>query len=107
MYIPLEQRNPRKLKELNRMIRRYVELRSKYTTFSDGIYINHLQLEQIFATTVALQNKLYVPITKNIEVKLSKIEETEVKEGFFKETDDTWIKDFSEMKDNNPFNKYL
>ena len=84
MYVPLEQRSPRKLKELNKMIRRYVELRSKYTTFSDGIYVNHLQLDQIFATTVAFQNKLYVPITKNIEVKLSQstepeTEETEVK----------------------------
>jgi hypothetical protein len=112
MYVPLEQRSPRKLKELNKMIRRYVELRSKYTTFSDGIYVNHLQLDQIFATTVAFQNKLYVPITKNIEVKLSQstepeTEETEVKEGFFKESDDNWKNDFSEMKDNIPFNKYL
>jgi hypothetical protein len=60
MYIPVKERTPKKLKELNKMIQRYVELRTKYTTFSDGVYINHLQIEQIFATTVALENKLYV-----------------------------------------------
>ena len=71
MYIPVEQRTPKKMKELNKMIRRYVELRTKYTTFSDGIYVNHLQYEQIYSTTVALENKLYAPITKNIHINLS------------------------------------
>jgi hypothetical protein len=112
MYIPVKERTPKKLKDLNKMIRRYVELRTKYTTFSDGIYVNHLQMEQIFATTVALENKLYVPVTKGIHVKLSPNtngdgdEEGEVvKENFFKETSDEWMKEFSDLKENIPFNK--
>ena len=110
MYIPVEQRTPKKMKELNKMIRRYVELRTKYTTFSDGIYVNHLQYEQIFATTVALENKLYVPITKGIDIKLSDPKDSEdPKENFFKETDieDEWIKNFSDLKENMPFNERI
>ena len=110
MYIPVEQRNPKKMKELNKMIQRYVELRTKYTTFSDGIYVNHLQYEQIFSTTVALENKLYIPITKGIHIKLSDPKDSEEpKENFFKETSDgdEWIKNFSDLKDNIPFNEKL
>ena len=110
MYIPVEERSPRKMKELNKMIQRYVELRTKYTTFSDGIYVNHLQYEQIFSTTVAFQNKLYVPITKSIHVKLSDPKDSEEpKENFFKETSDgdEWIKNFSDLKENIPFNEKL
>ncbi len=109
MYIPVEQRSPRKMKELNKMIQRYVELRTKYTTFSDGIYINHLQYDQIFSTTVAFENKLYVPITKSIYVKLSDPKDAvEPKENFFKETDgDEWIKKFSDLKENIPFNEKM
>ena len=110
MYIPIEQRNPKKMKYLNKMIQRYVELRKKYTTFSDGIYVNHLQYEQIFSTTVALQNKLYVPITKNIHIKLSDPKDAEdPKDNFFKETTDgdEWIKKFSDLKENLPFNQKM
>ena len=110
MYIPVEERSPRKMKELNKMIQRYVELRTKYTTFSDGIYVNHLQYEQIFSTTVAFENKLYVPITKSIHVKLSDPKDSEEpKENFFKETSDgdEWIKNFSDLKENIPFNEKL
>ena len=109
MYIPAKERSPKKMKELNKMIRRYVELRTKYTTFTDGVYINHLQMEQIFATTVALENKLYVPVTKGIHVKLSSTsddgEDEDIKENFFKESNDDWMKDFSDLKDNMPFQK--
>jgi hypothetical protein len=110
MYIPVEQRSPKKMKELNKMIQRYVELRTKYTTFSDGIYVNHLQYEQIFSTTVALENKLYVPITRGIHIKLSDPKDSEEpKENFFKETTDgdEWIKNFSDLKENVPFNEKL
>jgi hypothetical protein len=113
MYIPVKERSPKKMKELNKMIKRYVELRTKYTTFSDGIYINHLQVEQIFATTIALENKMYVPVTKGIEVKLSETdleaEDAKPKDSFFKETDihDRWINDLSDLKENMPFNKHL
>jgi len=110
MYIPLGQRTPKTLKELNKMIKRYVELRSKYTTFSDGVYINHLHYEQLLESTIAFQNKLYVPITNNIHVKLSDPSKVEgIVENFFKETDiyDEWKKDFSDLKENIPFNKQL
>jgi hypothetical protein len=108
MYIPVEQRSPKKMKELNKMIQRYVELRTKYTTFSDGIYVNHLQYDQMFSTTVALENKLYVPITKSIYVKLSDPKDAiEPKENFFKETHDEWIKQFSDLQENIPFNEKM
>lgn len=110
MYIPPEQRTPKKLKELNKMIKRYVELRTKYTTFSDGIYINYLQYDQILATTIGLENKLYVPVTKGVHIKLSDPSEFEgIKENFFKETDieDEWKKDFSDLKDSVSFTKQL
>jgi len=113
MYVPVEQRTPRKLKEFNKMIKRYVELRTKYTTFSDGIYVNHLHIEQILASTLSLENKLYVPITKGIQIKLSDpsnfepSEDEPVKESFFKETDihDEWKTEFSNLKENNPFSR--
>ena len=115
MYVPIEERTPRKLKEFNKMIKRYVELRTKYTTFSDGIYVNHLHIEQILAATLSLENKLYVPITKGIQIKLSdpsnfEPSETEpVKDNYFKETDiyDEWKNDFSYLKENNPFSRTL
>ena len=110
MYIPVEQRTPKKLKELNKMIKRYIELRTKYTTFSDGVYINYLQYEQILATTIGLENKLYVPVTKGVHVKLSNPSEFEgMKENFFKETDidDEWKKDFSDLKESVSFTKQL
>jgi hypothetical protein len=110
MYIPPEQRTPKKLKELNKMIKRYVELRSKYTTFSDGVYINHLQYDQILETTLGLENKLYVPVTKGVHVKLSDPSEFDgIKENFFKETDteDEWKKDFNDLKESISFTKQL
>jgi hypothetical protein len=117
MYIPVKERTPKKLKELNKMIQRYVELRTKYTTFTDGVYINHLQIEQIFATTVALENKLYIPVTKGIHVKLSPYtkkesdedeeERPDVKENFFKEARDDWMKEYSDLKENIPFHKII
>ena len=112
MYIPAKERSPNKMKELNKMIRRYVELRTKYTTFTDGVYINHLQMEQIFATTVGLENKLYVPVTKGVHVKLSPTDgnadsDEVTKENFFKESNDDWIKEFSDLKDNIPFQKVI
>jgi hypothetical protein len=92
------------------MIKRYVELRTKYTTFSDGVYINYLQYEQILATTLGLENKLYVPVTKGVHVKLSDPSQFEgIKENFFKETDieDEWKKEFSDLKESVSFNKQL
>ena len=111
MYIPLEERNPKKLKNIYKMIRRYTELRDKYTTFSDGIYINHLHFEQIFQTTLALENKLYTPITENIEVLLSINDDSEDKlvDTFFKQSDDSWLTSMSDtlLKDNIPFKKKM
>jgi len=110
MYIPPEQRTPKKLKELNKMIKRYVELRSKYTTFSDGVYVKHLQYNQILETTLELENKLYVPVTKGVHIKLSDPSEFDgIKENFFKETDieDEWKKDFNDLKESVSFTKQL
>ena len=115
MYVPVENRTPKKLKEFNKMIKRYVELRTKYTTFSDGIYVNHLHIDQILASTLSLENKLYVPITKGIQIKLSdpsNFEPTEkepTKDSYFKETDinDEWINEFNDLKENNPFSRTL
>ena len=110
MYIPVEQRTPKKLKEINKMIQRYVELREKYSTFSDNIYVNHLHIEQILASTLSFENKLYVPVTKGIYIKLSDPSNFEGnKENFFKETDihDEWLNEIGQLKENAPFNKAL
>jgi hypothetical protein len=111
MYIPLEERNPKQMKTLHKMMSRYTELRDKYTTFSDGIYINHLHTDQIFNTTVTMNNKLYVPITtnKHIEINLDPIDEDEdepnKKSTFFKQSDDEWLINMRNtlFKDNIPF----
>jgi hypothetical protein len=103
MYIPVEKRTPKQLKKIYKMINRYIELRDKYTTFSDGIYVNHLHYEQIFQSTVSMQNRMYIPISKNIQVRLS---ETELeKPSFFKSSDDDWKESIGQLKDNVPFKK--
>jgi hypothetical protein len=103
MYIPVEKRTPKQLKKIYKMINRYIELRDKYTTFSDGIYVNHLHYEQIFQSTVSMQNRMYIPITKNIQVRLS---ETDLeKPSFFKASDDDWKEAIGQLKDNVPFKR--
>uniref|UniRef100_A0A6C0EU03 Uncharacterized protein n=1 Tax=viral metagenome TaxID=1070528 RepID=A0A6C0EU03_9ZZZZ len=107
MYVPLEERNPRQMKTLHKMMTRYTELRDKYTTFSDGIYVNHLHYDQIFNTTVSMKNKLFVPITKNIEINLDPLDEDDVKTrpNYYKQSDDEWLINMRDtlFKDSIPF----
>ena len=68
MYIPEEKRTPSSIKKLSKTIQRYKEIRSKYTEFSDGIYINKLPNDQILQSAIELKNKLFLPISKDIQV---------------------------------------
>ena len=68
MYIQEEHRTPTAIKKMSKTIQRYKEIRSKYTEFSDGIYINKLPTDQILQSIIELQNKIYLPITKDAQV---------------------------------------
>ena len=68
MYIPEEHRTPTAIKKMSKTIQRYKEIRSKYTEFSDGIYINKLPHDQILQSTLDLKNKLFLPISKDVQV---------------------------------------
>jgi hypothetical protein len=68
MYIPEEARTPTAIKKMSKTIQRYKEIRSKYTEFSDGIYINKLPTDQILQSILELKNKLFLPISKDIQV---------------------------------------
>jgi hypothetical protein len=68
MYIPEERRTPTAIRKLSKTIQRYKEIRTKYTEFSDGIYINKLPTDQILQSAIELKNKLFIPISKDVQV---------------------------------------
>jgi hypothetical protein len=83
MYIPEESRTPTAIKKMSKTIQRYKEIRSKYTEFSDGIYINKLPSNQILQSILELKNKLFLPITKDIQVFYFTPDEIEDPRDFF------------------------
>lgn len=96
IYIPEERRTPSLMKKLSKTIQRYKEIRSKYTEFSDGIYVKRLPTNQLLKYTTENLNKCFLPITKDVEVYrfdvgVNGLEETFDIPDFFHKTKDTTI----------------
>ena len=101
LYVSVKERTPTKMKQLYKMVNRYIELREKCTIFSDGIYIKRLPNDQILDATLNMKNKLLIPITNSIKINYFPTEEsetTEIPENYYHETDNTWL---DTIKDSN------
>jgi len=94
VHIPENKRTPSTLKLFQKIIQRYKELRNKYTVFDDGIKINKLPTNQILNSTLTLNNKTFMPLTKDIEVYLYNTNEEE---------ETPVIKEYFAMQDDNEF----
>ena len=92
--IPENKRTPAILKLFQKKIQRYKELRNKYTVFDDGIKIIKLPTNQILNSTLTLNNKTFMPLTKDIEVFLYNTEE---------EDETPVLKEYFTMQDDNEF----
>jgi hypothetical protein len=90
MYIPEEGRTPTAIKKMSKMIQRYKEIRSKYTEFSDGIYINKLPTDQILQSILELKNKIYLPISKDVQVFYFTVDDIIDQPEFFYKTNPLW-----------------
>lgn len=90
MYIPEEKRTPSSIKKLSKTIQRYKEIRSKYTEFSDGIYINKLPKDQIVQSTIDIKNNLFLPISKDVQVSYFTFDEIVDQPEFFYKTKPNW-----------------
>lgn len=90
MYIPEEARTPTAIKKMSKTIQRYKEIRSKYTEFSDGIYINKLPNDQILQSILELKNKLFLPISKDVHISYFTTEEIVDQRDFFYKKSLSW-----------------
>ena len=94
IYVPEDRRTPSLMKKLSKTIQRYKEIRSKYTEFSDGIYIKRLSSNQLLKNTIDSLNKCFLPITKDAEIYMYSVgvnglEETFDIPAFFHKKKDT------------------
>jgi len=69
MYVKEEDNTPKLRKKMSKMIQRYKELRTKYTIFKDGIFLNKLPVNQISYNATGLKTKMYFPVSKDITVR--------------------------------------
>lgn len=96
MYISEEDR-PKIMKKMYKTIQRYKELRSKYTNFTNKIHINKLPKDQIFENILAMKNKYFIPVTKNIDVQHFDSNDAPDKADFFINSSPDWIEPISEL----------
>jgi hypothetical protein len=89
MYIPEDKRTPSAIKKFTKIIKRYKELRDKYTDFDEGIKIHHLPTNQILDSTLHLKNKTFMTTTKNINIFLFPEDETDITRDYFTVQDDS------------------
>ena len=66
--IPEIERTPKEIKKITKLIKRYKELRTKYTTFTNGIHINKLPINQILTNAYEMKNDFLIPLTRNIKI---------------------------------------
>jgi hypothetical protein len=108
IYVPEDRRTPSLMKKLSKTIQRYKEIRSKYTEFSDGIYIKRLPTNQILKYTTESLNKCFLPITKDVEVYRFDVglDETFTIPDFFHKKKDTTIPIIRKLENEMiPFNE--
>ena len=91
MYIPEDKRTPTAIKKFTKNIKRYKELRDKYTDFGEGIKINRLPQNQILESTLNLKNKSFMTSSKNINIFLFPEDETEITRDYFTQGDENFI----------------
>jgi hypothetical protein len=94
-YIPEEKRTPTALKKFLKIIKRYKELRNKYTDFSNGIKINSLPTNVILQSTIDNTNKLFTPLSKDVDVLLYELNE--------EEEEDTSLKSYIKVQDDENY----
>jgi len=90
MYVKEEDNTPKFKNKMFKMIQRYKELRTKYTIFKDGIFLNKLPIDQISANAIGLNTRMYFPVSKDITVKNYNPDTTEIIGEYFRkvETED-------------------
>jgi hypothetical protein len=93
-YIPEEKRSPTALKKFLKIIKRYKELRNKYTDFTDGIKLNLLPSNILFQSTIENKNKLFTPLTKDVDVFLYELNEDD---------EDASLKDYIKYQDDENY----
>ena len=103
MYIPEDKRTPTAIRKFTKIIKRYKELRDKYTEFGEGITIHRLPSNQILDSTLQLKNKSYMTSTKNINVFLYPEDENDITRDYFsiQENDDFVNRILSELNKEN------
>ena len=69
MYVKEEENTPKLRNKMFKMIQRYKELRTKYTIFKDGIFLNKLPINQLSTNASKLKTRMYLPISKDITVR--------------------------------------
>jgi len=99
MYVPESENTPKLRNKMFKMIQRYKELRTKYTSFDDGIHLNRLPSDQLNANLLGLNTRMYVPVSKDITVRNYTTEPDVIGDYFRKvESDDAEVAPFkSEM----------
>ena len=96
MYVAEADRTPLLLKKMSKTIQRYKELRSKYTDFTDGFRINRLPRDQIYSNTLAMKNKCFIPVTRDIEVNNYNASEEFINAEFFRKAPEDWLSDVAD-----------
>ena len=84
MFIEEKDRTPIIMKKMFKTIQRYKELRSKYTVFTNGIFIKKLPRDQIFSNTLEMKNKCFIPVSRDIEINY--YDEQDANATFFRKT---------------------
>ena len=91
MYIPEDKRSPTAIRKFTKIIKRYKELRDKYTDFGEGIKIHRLPTNQILDATLQLKNKTFMTSSKNINVYLFPEDEMDITRDYFTQGDDNFV----------------
>ena len=94
--VPEEERTPKKIKQITKIIKRYKELRTKYTTFTNGIYVNKLPINQILSNAYEMKNTFLIPLTKNIKINRyideDEMDEIEIDSEYYENNISDWYK---------------
>ena len=90
MYVKEEDNTPKLRNKMFKMIQRYKELRTKYTIFKNGIFLNKLPQDQLMAYAKELKTRMYLPVSKDISIRNYNPDSGEDMGGYFRrvESDD-------------------
>jgi len=69
MYVKEEDNTPKLRNKMFKMIQRYKELRTKYTIFKNGIFLNKLPQNQLREYAKELKTRMYLPVSKDISIR--------------------------------------